>query len=875
MLNKATTAQRAQTIKERTNLRDLIAMLLPGSLKRSATRYDQYFSPFRDDGRNASFTVYDDGYFDQVEGVGGTCIDFVMRLYGYSLLEAIDFLESYHGGNISAQPIITQRNSHPTPEAPPSDEWQQAMRLFINEAHERLLQTPPALAYLYDVRGLTDETIRKFKLGYNPGWENTTYRDADGIVRAAPGIVIPWEADSTLFAVRIRAHKGNLAQAMGVREDTLFDSKYISVRGSRQSAGLFNADALQTAQAVLLVEGEFDAMLAQQHSDLAVVTRGSAGAHRNFPQRWVNAIEQVGPVYSLLDNDDAGQKATSALSERLEVPLLPLQLPSGKDVSDYLLVDGGSMAAIEQQMAAAQPIIEGELTAAISVQTNQSPWWDGGVPDAWRSLMLNFFYNSTAVVIEGLHNAFASGALDPEGFTIKEAAEAIELSPRVIDAVFKSPDNVFLQKVSTVRTPSSPSFFAKTPPDAAADDGPAENVGGRPADLWRAMPLSVAKPGALDIAYRVIFEQVHRQVVARPTRRMGDVLNLNDAQLSQWENALSDVFKLQQNEQDRAASRAHYLAHDVWATRLDNPHSTRLSPEIKVTNTASYRAALLRGTVEAKEGGTTYSRGAMRQLIGTSDSNLDSMYRRAGVATEQRYVEVEIKNADEINRKIKQAQIENKGGYPLQTIIETQDGFYNTGYKADEAPKLIERELEAGHKVHIRLQLSSRQYIAPTEPVPEAPPPRPETTPEEVQVAPEMPAKAPARPPRYQPLANPILPERKRPKPTYGSEHDPEFIRRQLKVGIEMTQGLHWEDEKLMDGYTCTIIAPSLMQLLLILLGYDPRTVHEYAPFDPIAERIGRCNDLHPDDPLWDEYDDWLIDDLCQWAQENLGANYE
>jgi hypothetical protein len=221
----------------------------------------------------------------------------------------------------------------------PSEAWQNTIGQVINQWQENLQLAPDKLAYLRN-RGLSDETIQNFKLGYNPDWMDI--RCEGDILKVAPGITIPWFADGELYAVRVRTF------------DEYLD-KYMSVSGSKPSAGLFNADVVSAGETVTIVEGEFDCMLAVQHG-LTAVTRGSAGDHRSLSSKWLKKLSSAKTVFGLLDNDKAGQDASEALFQQLK-NFVPLPLPNGKDLTDYVKA-GGVVADIfqhsEKAIASAQ-----------------------------------------------------------------------------------------------------------------------------------------------------------------------------------------------------------------------------------------------------------------------------------------------------------------------------------------------------------------------------------------------------------------------------------------------------------------------------------------------------------------------------------------
>ena len=198
------------------------------------------------------------------------------------------------------------RQSRPGWEEPP-EQWQRAATAFY-QACQRALWSEvgsPALDYLRR-RGLSDETIRKAALGYHPGpfrapasqWGRTTW--------LAQGIVIPWLIEGGIWRLTIRDER--------VTEGS---RRYLQVSGG--SNGLYLAQSLLLKrQAVVLLEGEFDALsVAQECGDLvAVVATGTTkGSHT---PRWISLLAQQERVLVAFDAErDKGDADAEWWTRRL------------------------------------------------------------------------------------------------------------------------------------------------------------------------------------------------------------------------------------------------------------------------------------------------------------------------------------------------------------------------------------------------------------------------------------------------------------------------------------------------------------------------------------------------------------------------------
>ena len=222
---------------------------------------------------------------------------------------------------------------------PPSPQWQEKGRAFVTWCQARLWSAAgaPGLAYLHG-RGLTDETIRAAGLGYNPQrWRRPAAAwglDGDPVNLAA-GVVIPHEAGGDLWAIKIR-----LLEPFQTGDGRMV--KYTGARGGK--GALYGADTLTgDRQAVVLTEGEFDALLLRQQAGDLVDVASLCSAANSVPPRWLLKLLPYKRILAAYDNDEAGQAGAAklaALSRRVTV-IQPLE---GKDVTDFYLA-GGDLGA--------------------------------------------------------------------------------------------------------------------------------------------------------------------------------------------------------------------------------------------------------------------------------------------------------------------------------------------------------------------------------------------------------------------------------------------------------------------------------------------------------------------------------------------------
>ncbi len=156
-------------IKSRIDIVDLVGETV--QLRRSGKNYTG-FCPFHPNTRTPAFAVFSDSgtwrCFGQCNE-GGDIFKYVMKKEGWDFPEALQYLAERAG--VELKP--------PSPEEQVAAEEHDALRNLLEEAvtfyRHQLVNTPPgktALNYLHQERGLKDETIETFGLGYAPdAWE--------------------------------------------------------------------------------------------------------------------------------------------------------------------------------------------------------------------------------------------------------------------------------------------------------------------------------------------------------------------------------------------------------------------------------------------------------------------------------------------------------------------------------------------------------------------------------------------------------------------------------------------------------------------------------------------------------------------------------
>lgn len=269
-------------------------------------------------------------------------ITLIMRVEGLPFGEAVQRLSGHF---LPSTPVQVPQ-AHEGVSMPPSKAWQMRAGEIALRAQELLwsssglqdiswelpdastgqmqsLQLSP-LGWLRR-RGLKDETIQKFKLGWIPrdsrddAWR---WGMAGKPIFLSQGITIPGMVGETCWYLKVRRPRGK--------------PKYLHVRGSRLA--LFMTNDLTAHPMVLFCEGEFDALLlAQEASDLAgIATFGSACQHLDLAAWgwYLLHARRFLVAYDVDGKSEKGIQGLLTLRQAIRAKIPQLQ-PQDKDLTDF------------------------------------------------------------------------------------------------------------------------------------------------------------------------------------------------------------------------------------------------------------------------------------------------------------------------------------------------------------------------------------------------------------------------------------------------------------------------------------------------------------------------------------------------------------
>jgi DNA primase len=292
---------------------------------------------------------------------GGNVFSFIMKRDGISFPEAARILSRQYGIDVPDQKITISkeqkrlRNEREILYAVN----RQAMDFF----HNKLLSVPSgkqAMLYL-NKRGINQETIKMFRLGYAPeGWNNINNffqkkKISSGVVEKAGLIVKRENKDGYYdrFRNRIIFPIFNVnTHVVGFGGRVLSDKlpKYLNspetpiYNKSSSLYGLHRArQKCRETETVYIVEGYFDLLALHQNGIQNSVATLGTSITTDHVDILRNVIGKDGRVVLVFDSDDAGMKAalrSLGIFMNAEVDANIMSLPSGHDPDSYLFEFG-------------------------------------------------------------------------------------------------------------------------------------------------------------------------------------------------------------------------------------------------------------------------------------------------------------------------------------------------------------------------------------------------------------------------------------------------------------------------------------------------------------------------------------------------------
>ncbi len=379
---KGVTTEVIAEVRQRAGIVEVISETVV--LKRAGKEY-RGLCPFHNEKSGSFYVNPEKGIFKCFGcGEGGDVFAFLQKAKGTDFIDTVRDLANRYG--IRLVESVEEKQHYD----------RRAQFFALNDAacnyFTQLLQDPTdgatARRYL-EGRGVTEEIIKRFKLGFAPNsWDgllrylNNTMKVSEatleeaGLVRRRAESTGVYDLFRNRLMVPIMDDQGRVV-AFGGR--TLGDDqvKYLNspetpiyVKGQHLYGYNLAKEAIKAKDAVIVVEGYFDAISLHQFGfENAVATLGTALTEQQA--KMLVRYTESKRVYLSFDSDQAGVKAVergvetlNQIAEGVGIELKVIRIPGGKDPDECLRAEGGQ-EAFARAMETAPPLIDYELRQAL------------------------------------------------------------------------------------------------------------------------------------------------------------------------------------------------------------------------------------------------------------------------------------------------------------------------------------------------------------------------------------------------------------------------------------------------------------------------------------------------------------------------------
>lgn len=229
--------------------------------------------------------------------------------------------------------------------------WRQKAGALVEWAHQNLLKDQAVLSWLESDRGLTLDTVKRCKLGWNPSalfrerkdWGIPDELNKNGRPKKVwipVGLVIPgFNSAGNLTRIKIRQPDDQRP----TDNDTW--KRYVELSGSQREFIYFG----ENRQALIVVESELDAILIDQEAgDLITSVSTGSAANKADNDADLKTLSSARLILVSLDSDEAGEKAAvtywlSAFKNAIDWFIPPKY---GKDHTEAVVNNGFPLRAV-------------------------------------------------------------------------------------------------------------------------------------------------------------------------------------------------------------------------------------------------------------------------------------------------------------------------------------------------------------------------------------------------------------------------------------------------------------------------------------------------------------------------------------------------
>ncbi len=242
----------------------------------------------------------------------------------------------------------------------------------VDRLHKQLLESSEGMKYFLD-RGLSEDTIKRFKLGYEPKGMNEAFKDYPELQNKKIGDSHE-KAECYQYFIPTFNDKGECTYILSRRNDILANQKIEEGKinykvddfrklKTKNLTGvpttIYNFDEVMKNDLIFICEGWCDTLSLENEGYKSVALNSVAGV-----DKFIDMIQEVEDYQSktyviALDNDKSGKEARQKLQDKLQKLKCRVKhlYPEGegvKDINDMLLKDEKSLlysiVKIEQEI---------------------------------------------------------------------------------------------------------------------------------------------------------------------------------------------------------------------------------------------------------------------------------------------------------------------------------------------------------------------------------------------------------------------------------------------------------------------------------------------------------------------------------------------
>ncbi|MGA2142939.1 MAG: CHC2 zinc finger domain-containing protein, partial [Brevinematales bacterium] len=346
-------------------------------------------------------------------GEAGDAFDLVEKMKGYDFKEALAYLKNFKGGAGYVVKMVAPTLSQSVEGVKEKSGTEPvSLNTIRNYYHKRLFDHSEALEYLKK-RGLANPALyERFQIGYCDGSLNLIVGDSQKEALTEAGIFSDSGKEHFLncLVFPVIDENQNVVSFYGRDIDDSSGFKHRYLKGPHK--GVFNRKASKVYDEIILAESIIDALsLIESGLENVQAIYGTNG----FTDEHLEILksDRVRTVVIALDNDEAGQKASEALKERLiyEGFKVKVIFPNVRKDWNEALVSGKLVK--EEWPAALKTLIEQaalferveELKEGFKVREEKGQYYftysDNSVPITYRLTgVKEMFVNSLKVTVK-------------------------------------------------------------------------------------------------------------------------------------------------------------------------------------------------------------------------------------------------------------------------------------------------------------------------------------------------------------------------------------------------------------------------------------------------------------------------------------------